>query len=169
MGCPWFYWVLLDFIAFYWVLLGFMRFNKVLLGFTRFCWILLGFAGFYWVLQGFTGLFWVVLCFTGFSFNEERCRPRSRMCKTSRRSSSHDGIVTKNGKKKKEQVHRLVHLGMQQLELDGRRRALVAGDEVAELAENVRTDFDHVLVARRRLQGLDNLEKPKKERRLNSL
>ena len=44
--------------------------------------------------------------------------------------------------------------GLEQLELDGRRGPGVAGDQVAELTQDVAAHLHHVLVARRRLEGL---------------
>ena len=46
-------------------------------------------------------------------------------------------------------------LGVEQAELDGGRGALVARNQVAELAQDVAAHLHHVLVARRRLQGLE--------------
>lgn len=48
------------------------------------------------------------------------------------------------------------YLGMEELELDSRGRALIAGNEVAEFAEDVRAHLDHILVTRRRLKGLSS-------------
>ena len=45
-------------------------------------------------------------------------------------------------------------LGVQQPELHGGRRALIARDQVAELAQDVPAHLHHVLVARRGLKGL---------------
>ena len=47
-----------------------------------------------------------------------------------------------------------VELRVEQIELDERRRAAVAGDEITEFTEYVTADFHHVLVASRCLEVL---------------